>query len=407
MLESPEIVSYRRRYREVLSRRGPTTGAELLAELTRLGARSYDITGLRRFLDTDEMVVRTGETVSLDPVRSHGPVIEARLVHRLARSAAPMTPDALVRSWRVDDETLGNWVPSAAVLQVLEGLLSRRTVRVFDDGRVGLSRRGVLPDVEPWTDTGLPFGNRAEKFAPGVSQWSSEWGRLVASAGYSVAPANFRSMRIRATDHSGRTAHVTSTTVDLGETVAIVTTAVMSLASAGIGELERRHWWFWAAGCVNPVRDVQARFYGSELIPGEPFRGVHATTSPRGAGEAAILALRAASLGSDFDLTLAFDFGPDMLAGRSAEHWARTPRGPTLAYCLNPTCGLPLSDPESARRGYGRDCWANLSHPDQVNVTTLLLPRGPNAVASHWAYPLTVDEWLALNPPCVSGDPLV
>jgi hypothetical protein len=351
------------------------------------------VVGLRQFLDHDDMVIRTGETVSLDPVRYCAPHIKVNLEHRLACSAAPMTVDALVREWHSDDHVLGSWVPDALVLEVLEDLLTSDVFVILADGRVGLTRRRVLPEIKPWTDTGLPYGKTAEKFAPGVSQWRSEWKQLVASVADTVARPAFRSMRIHARDRSGRTALVTSDAIGLGESVAMVTTSVMNLARGGIGALERRRWWFWDADSANPIRDVPGRLYASELTPGKPFRGVYATESSRGAGEATVLGLRAAQLDNEMTLTLAFDFGPDLLAGLSAYDWARTPRGPTLAYCL--LCNRPLSDPESARRGFGPVCWANLSRADQVDVLRLFADRRPHPAASRWAYPLTLDEWLA------------
>lgn len=33
---------------------------------------------------------------------------------------------------------------------------------------------------------------------------------------------------------------------------------------------------------------------------------------------------------------------------------------PVLDYCANPSCGLPLSDPQSLARGYGPTCWAKM-----------------------------------------------
>jgi len=409
---------YRAAYQHVLRERGPLSESELLAWLAANGHGRYDLNGLKRFLDGDSKVVRTDGLVSLHPVRSCGPAIEARLVQRLARSAAPMVPGALVRWWRADDKVLGNWIPDSAVFEVIEKMSSRGGLVVFDDGRVGLTWRGVLPDVEPWTDTGLPFGMAAAKFVPGVSQWHGEWDLLAPSVMITVAPPAFRSMSIHAMDHSGRAALVTSTVVDLGETVALVTTATMTLARSGIDALERRHWWFWKADSPNPICDVQGRRSAPELTPGEPFRGVHVTRYSRGAGDAVVLALRAAQLGKEMTLTVALDFGPETPGDSGASGWARAPveehdsygcargpLGPTLAYCGR--CRRSLSDPESASRGYGACCWKKLSPAEQEQATGRVLHSQPGGTVSNWAYPLTVDEWLVLNPPGVSGDPLV
>lgn len=157
MPEDRHPADYRAAYQHVLRERGPLRESELLAWLAANGHDRYDLNGLKRFLDGDSKVVRKDGVVSLHPVRSFAPTIEARLVHRLARSAAPMAPGALVRWWRADDKVLGNWIPDSAVFEVIERLSSHGRLVAFDDGRVGLTRRGVLPAVEPWTDTGLPF----------------------------------------------------------------------------------------------------------------------------------------------------------------------------------------------------------------------------------------------------------
>jgi len=135
------------------------------------------------------------------------------------------------------------------------------------------------------------------------------------------------------------------------------------------------------------VLDPLTRRYGAELVDGQVARCVKAATTPRGTGEAVALLLLAANLDKSMTLTVSIDEGPRTLCSLSAEEWAQTPPDAGSARCV--ACGRPLTDAESARRGFGPGCWERLGPQDQSELARLVLPlrwRG----GSGWAYPLPV-----------------
>jgi hypothetical protein len=328
----------------------------------------------------------------LDPVRYLGGRVEEALTALLLRSAAPLSVDELARAWRADDEVVDRSVPLAAVREVIE-IWSRRAGIVFGDGRIGLIRRSALPPPSEWTDGGLPFEVDAERLTRGVSRWPGDWGHLIGAVAAAVRPASFRSMHIEAADRFGGACAIDVAAVDLGQTVAALTTSQLVCSRRTVASLERGQWWFWDAA-TTPLLDPQKRLYGAEIGEGRVCRSVNAATTHRGVGEAVALILLAANLDKDVTLTVSIDEGPETLCARSAEQWARTPPAPGPVCCVE--CGRPLTDAESARRGFGPGCWERQGLEDQAELERLVLPLRWRDGAGSWAYPLTVGVWTDL-----------
>ena len=174
-----------------------------------------------------------------------------------------------------------------------------------------------------------------------------------------------------------------------GQTIAALTTSQIVCSRRTVAALERGQWWFWDAA-TTPLLDPQSRLYGAEVVEGQVSRCVNAATTTRGAGEAVALLLLAANLDKDVTLTVSIDEGPETLCARSAEQWALTPPDPDTVRCVE--CGRPLTDAESARRGYGPGCWERLGLEDQAELERLVLPLRWRGGAG-WAYPLSVSAW--------------
>ena len=324
----------------------------------------------------------------LDPVRYLDGRVEETLPALLLGSAAPLGVDELARAWCASDDVVDQSVPLAAVREAIE-VWSRRAGVVFDDGRIGMVGRSTLPLPSEWSDRGLPFAVDAEPLSRGVSRWPGDWGHLIGAVATAVRPAAFRSMHIEATDRFGGACVIDVAVVDLGETIAALTTSQLACSRRTVASLERGQWWFWDAA-TTPLLDPQSRLYGAEVVEGRVSRCVNAATTTRGAGEAVALLLLAANLDKDVTLTVSIDEGPQTLCARSAEQWALTPPDPDTVRCVE--CGRPLTDAESARRGYGPGCWERLGLEDQAELERLVLPLRWHGGAG-WAYPLSVGAW--------------
>ena len=306
----------------------------------------------------------------------------------LLDSAAPLSVDELARGWCAADEVVDQSVPPEAVREAITEW-SRRSGVVLDDGRIGLVSRGSLPTPSPWTDKGMPFAGDTEPLSPGVSRWPGDWGHLIGAVAAAVRPARFRSMHIEATDRFGGACVIDVAVVDLGQTYATLTTAQLVCSRRTVASLERGQWWFWDAAST-PLLDPETRLYGAEIVEGRVTRCVNAATTARGTGEAVALLLLAANLDKDLTLTVRFEEGPETLAARTAEEWARTPPDAGTMRCVE--CGRLLTEVESASRGFGPGCWERLGPEDQADLERLVLPlrwRG----GALWAYPLSVGEW--------------
>jgi Family of unknown function (DUF6011) len=324
----------------------------------------------------------------LDPARYLGSRVEEALPALLLRSAAPLSVDEVARAWCASDDVIDQSVPFASVREAIE-VWSRRSGVVFDDGRIGLVTRSTLPPPSPWTDAGMPFAGEAEPLSRGVSGWPGDWGRLIGAVAAAVRPASFRSMHIAAADRFGGACAIDVAVVDLGRTVAALTTSQLVCSRRTVASLERGQWWFWDAA-TNPLLDPQTRLYGAEIVDGQTSRCVNAATTTRGTGEAVALLLLAANLDKHITLTVRIDEGPETLCDRSAEQWARTPPDAGTVRCVE--CGRPLTDAESARRGFGPGCWERLGLEHQAELERLVLPLRWRGGAT-WAYPLSVGAW--------------
>ncbi|WP_146192318.1 DUF6011 domain-containing protein [Cellulomonas sp. WB94] len=327
----------------------------------------------------------TARVRPLDPARYLDSCVEATLPALLLSSAAPLGVDDLARAWCASDEVVDQSVPLAAVREAIE-VWSRQSGVVFDDGRIGLVGRPALPLPAAWTDAGMPFAVDAEPLSRGVSGWPGDWGHLIGAVAAAVRPAQFRSMHIEAADRFGGACVIDVAVVDLGETVAALTTSQLVCSRRTVSSLERGQWWFWDAA-TTPLLDPPARLYGAEIVEGRMSRCVNAATTTRGTGEAVALLLLAANLDKQITLTVSIDEGPERLCARSAEEWARTPSDDGTVRCVE--CGRPLTDAESASRGFGPGCWERLGAEAQAELERLVLPlrwRG----GSGWAYPLPV-----------------
>lgn len=324
----------------------------------------------------------------LDPVRYLGSRVEETLPALLLSSAAPLGVDDLARAWCSCDDVVDQSVPLDAVREAIE-VWSRRSGVVFDDGRIGLVGRAALPLPRPWTDAGMPYAVDAEPLSRGVNAWPGDWGHVIGAVAAAVRPARFRSMHIEAADRFGGACVIDVAVVDLGQTVAALTTSQLVCSRRAVSSLERGHWWFWDA-TTTPLLDPQSRLYGAELVEGRMSRCVNAATTTRGTGEAVALLLLAANLDKHITLTVSIDEGPETLCARSAEEWARTPAGAGTVCCV--ACGRALTDAASASRGFGPGCWERLGPEVQAELERLVLPlrwRG----GARWAYPLSVGAW--------------
>ncbi|HEX5332833.1 MAG TPA: DUF6011 domain-containing protein [Cellulomonas sp.] len=324
----------------------------------------------------------------LDPGRYLDGRVEEVLPALLLDSAAPLSVDELARGWCAADEVVDQSVPLEAVREVIKAW-SRRFAVVLDDGRIGLVARGTLPPPNPWTDKGMPFAVDTEPLSPGVSRWPGDWGHLIGAVAAAVRPARFRSMHIEATDRFGGACEIDVAVVDLGQAIATLTTSRLVCSRRTVASLERGQWWFWDA-TTTPLLDAETRLYGAEIVEGRVTRCVNAATTTRGTGEAVALLLLAANLDKDLTLTVSIEQGPETLGARSAEEWARTAPDAGTVRCVE--CGRPLTDAESASRGFGPGCWERLGPEDQAELERLVLPlrwRG----GAIWAYPLSVAAW--------------
>jgi len=184
---------------------------------------------------------RAARVRPLDPVRYLRDRVEDALPALLLESATPLGVDDLARAWCASDAIANLSVPIDAVRSAIRDW-SHRSGIVFDDGRIGLVRRSELPSPSPWTDAGMPWADGAAPLAQGVNQWPGDWGHLIAAVAAAVRSAAFRSMHVEAADHFGGACTIDVAVVDLGQTIAAVTTSQLVCSRRAVTSMERGHW---------------------------------------------------------------------------------------------------------------------------------------------------------------------
>lgn len=370
---------YRSAYRDLLAA-GPCSAEELFAALVADGHQEYDTRALLSLLTADRSVELGDGVVRLSP-RTFAARIEAGLQGVLLRSSRSLSRGDLVTAWRGSEVQLGSWVEDTVIAQVVSHALQTGSI-VELGNTLAPGDRAALPPVPDRDECDAATWRVPRPTWLHSGPWTRTLSDLEAAVHGAVEPSTFRSLRVEA---GGGVVHVAS--VDLGDVVALVTSSVLPHPSAGLEGFERKGWWFWAAEEPNALGSPRSRLVSQEVPAGGPFLGVHADGRPSGCARAVVLALVAHSRGGPLTLDVTMEHGPAQVGGRSAGSIAAARGGPTLRYCLR--CHRPLSDPVSADRGFGPDCWDMLTGAERAVGRQMLAGLPP----SRWAFPLSIEEW--------------
>lgn len=377
---------YRAAYRRILLS-GPSHLTPLLAALRDRGHTQYDAAGLRRFVTGDGRIDVDGDIARVSPRSLQGRITDG-LRNVLVGASVAVPRDALVRQWRAADPTLGSWVSDEEVEEIVEELTRAGAILPIA-GLLTAQHRPALPAIPIRSTLTIRGSGQAAPLVTGARRWIRTMQDLATAVRGTTASTAFRRMRLTAhnADH-----HVTVdvAAVTLRDDVVLVVSAVLEVPPAGLGAFERRSWWFWEPMQANALGLPQARRLAQELPAGPSVLAVHVTREPADCADGVALALIASSLTGHMDLDIEVEQGPENVARNAARRVQSAQRRPTLELCGR--CSLPLSDPASAERGYGPDCWEMLTAIERhfVARSQLVLKATPS---SPWVFPLSVAEW--------------
>jgi len=386
MPEPARVRKWRERYRRALLDRGPLAQDVLLGLLRREDPPVVSAAQALTWLEEDPILVASAGAVRLGLPPSTRREVERQLVEVLTDSATTLTHSELMEAWRALEPDIARWVPEGDLIEVITGAVRRRALGDYGDAGVGARRPARLPAVAAWRDTGRPFDVSAESVDQGMTLSAEAPDAVAGAVAHLVGQREFRTLRLTPHRVDGPALQVTAAVVELPGQIAVVSAFRLEAAEER-GALGEMPWWFWRAGVPRPLDHPYERIVAPVLYDHQPALAIHATVAPRGVGEAVAAALTASRVRGGARWTAEVAVQPAEFARM------RRGRGPTLSYCLNPSCGRPLSDPRSAERGYGPCCWARLSPREAQDIENVAARPSPSALESHWDYALSTDEW--------------
>lgn len=386
MPEQARVRKWRERYRRALLDRGPLAQDALLGLLRRDDPPVVSEAQALTCLEADPIIVASAGAVRLGLPPSTRREVERKLVEVLTDSATTLTHSELIEAWRALEPDIARWIPESDLNEVIAAAVRRRVFQDYGDAGVGVRRPARLPTIATWRDTGRPFDVSAESVDRGMTLDAGSPDAVAGAVANLVTQREFRTLRLTPDRVDGPVLQVTAAVVELPGQIAVITAFRLEAAEelAALGEMP---WWFWKAERPRPLDHPYERIVAPVVNDHQPMLAIHATTAPRGVGEAVAAALTASRVRGGALWTAEVAVQPAEYARM------RRGRGPTLSYCLNPSCGRPLSDVHSAERGYGPCCWERLT-PRQVNDIESVAGRpSPPGLQSHWDYALSTDEW--------------
>ncbi len=379
-------------------REGPRAISDL-ADLLREDPHPWELVPSERITSTVLAGVLRGRLdfvaadhrVSYQPDRLKSADVPTRILRVIEREGRPLgLADVVEGLDPMVRERLG--IDESVVVDALDAGMMRGMVNRLPDGAYVAADRSVLPYVSPWRDTGIPYHDGASPLSQNTSLLPGSWETLVSRVAATVRPASFRFAQVTITNGE-RTVQVAIGVTDLSREVAILSMPKVFPIGADLREFESRGWWFWDARVDAPLDLPALRRYASETEKLRSLRGVHAASEVRRVGEGIVVLARAALQDGPIEIEADVEYGPGTVGGVSASQWAERLSRPVLGKCLR--CGADLTDDQSAERGYGPDCYRQVLESFPAESVHLLRPRRWVTAPSAWAYPLTVEEFMA------------
>ncbi|WP_369405205.1 DUF6011 domain-containing protein [Sanguibacter suarezii] len=395
MLESPQIRAWRRAYRTAFGRAETLTETELREHL----ARALEVDVLRnlvRLVETDPHITRDGDRLYLDQAAVFGVEIATAIVSDLTRRSAPWDSTSSLSVNVGPTRGFGTDAFVPAALQAVAGrMLDEGELRVLPNGQLALVDPWHLPQIAPRStpteDTDSPVTASSTHRLSGVEV--RRGGPLIEST---LQTSIFRALRLTVPLPSRAPIVVSCAAVEIHDTTALVVAYIGDLTDGQRSDLETGDWWFWDPEITSPLGRPATRTYACEFATGQPSLNIFATTSPGAAMEALLTLTQIAGLRLSARVEVEFDIAPlaeyDVFEG--GDGGGGYPRGPRIGTCLE--CGQPLTDPESALRGYGPLCWERLLDLYPEMADSPFSGRSQEIAytdSGHWVAPLQLSAW--------------